>query len=424
MNKKYYMQRVEPVIVHKIPFGKTGLYESIVEYPETFEDYPYDLKYKFITKELKIVNNSSIGLKINPVICEAFIHKNFKSPYLNIAEHVTIQNGIIILFFNEAKGDLTKIEKSNFTYKKLCLLFLVKAIVHLHLHRIIHGDIKCANILVYDSITKLSDFGHSALLIGNSNQSFSQKMYTPTHRAPEVWYDNEWGLSADIWALGCTLFEIVYGFSLFQIKKTENEYLRQMEAWCDNNIDKNMIFEFPLSWNDPKYTMINEIILKCLNPIANERPTIFEIIKSPFFEQNTNTHNFPINTESTYTTCFYNSLSLCPIITQRVYNEKSFENNQIYLNVYKRLNLLETDNEIKMLVMCMYETYNDTFSDRTNELINVFLIIIHLLVHRNTPMILSITNNEIDLLMRYSIQIGFSYINWNRFYAIVNKFIY
>ena len=284
------MQNVDPVIVYKTPFGKTGLFKSIVNYPEVdMEEYPYTLKYEYITKELKIINSSSIGIRLNPVLCEAFIHKNFKSPYLNIAEHVTIQNGVIILFFNEAKCDLNMLKRRNFNNIRLWSLFLIKGIVHLHLHRIIHGDIKSTNILLYDSIAKLSDFGSSALIIGNGNQLFHSKMYTPTHRAPEVWYNDEWGLSADIWALGCTLFEMYYEFSLFQIKKTDNEYINQIEAWCDSSINKSMIFEFPATWNLPQNQQINEIILKCLNPIASERPTIFEIVKLPFFIDEFNT---------------------------------------------------------------------------------------------------------------------------------------
>ena len=213
------MQSLEPTIVQQKPYKKTGLYKSIVEYQNVdSSNYPYPLKKEFITKQLELISNSNINFEINPILCEAFINKNFKSPYLNTAEFVTIQNGKIILFFNEASGDFHRIKNINYSTVKKWIKSIVKGIVHLHLHRILHGDIKASNVLIFDSIAKISDFGCSSLIVEEGNQRFTNKLYTPTHRAPEIWKTNQCDLSADIWALGCTIFEMVYSAPLFEVK--------------------------------------------------------------------------------------------------------------------------------------------------------------------------------------------------------------
>lgn len=395
------MQSICPIILYKTPYGKTGLFKTIVEYQD-LEDYPYELKTEFITKELTVVNNRNLSLKINPVLCEAFINKNFKSPYLNTAKYVTIQNGIINLFYDEAQGDFNKVKKANFNTLKTWSLNVIKGIIYLHLHRIIHGDIKASNILIFDGLAKLSDFGSSALLIGEGKQIFNTKMYTPTHRAPEVWNNNEWDLSADIWALGCTLFELFYGYSLFQPKNSNDEYIQQMKTWCEG--DKKTYFELPSTWNLQCNNEINIIILKCLNPISSERPTIFEIINM-----------FNLKSAPSSPTCNYRCLEDCPIVTHRIYNRNNFSHNHLCEEIYRKLQIYESDDEIRMLVMSMFQMYYGKI-ENNNMFLKTLLLIVNLLVHRYTPQFITITRQEIDMLLSYSSDVEFNYINWELFY--------
>lgn len=413
------MQIIEPTIVYQTPYGKSGLYKVIVEYHNiNKENYPYPLKTEFITKQLKFVNNSNAYIKLNPILCEAFINKNFKSPYLNVAEYVTIQNGVIVLFFNEASGDFHGVKRNNYQTVKGWLKSLVRAIVHLHLHRIMHGDIKAANLLIFDSIAKLSDFGSSAVILGDGNQKFINKSFTPTHRAPEVWKSNQWGLSADIWALGCTVYEMIYGVPLFQVKTTDDDYIRQINAWCDPKMNYGENIEFHKDWNNPLYADINMLILKMLNPDPFNRPTIFDIVKESFFQSEIITRaGSPING------CSYNELSICPIIAQRVYTRRSFNDNHELNKIYNIINQYESDKEIKMLVICMYESFNDS-NVPLRELLKSLVIIVHLLVHRGVPPIFTLTRNDISNILIYSAKIKFNYVNWDKFYGIYEKFQY
>lgn len=414
------MQSIEPTIIYEEKFGKTGLYKSTVEYNTLdVEDYPYPLKTQFITKKLNLSSNLSMSIKLNPILTETFINKHFKSPYLNLAEHVTIQNGIIVLFFNQALGDFNKMKKHNFETVKGWIKSLVKGIIHLHLHRILHGDIKPANILIFDGIAKLSDFGSSALLVGNGYQKFNSKLYTPTHRAPEVWMDDQWDLSADIWALGCTIYEMFYGQPLFQVKNTTQEYLNQIDAWCSMNKRTDSTFELSKNWNNPLYFDVNRLILKMLNPIQSERPTIFDVLKDPLFQNETEL----TLSSSPSSVCNYSELSTCPIIAQRVFKKTRYTVGSSNETVYKRVKMLENDDEIRMLVMCMYETYQDKIS-YSPELIKTLLIIAHLLTHREKPTSFTISRGDIDNILIYSNMVNFNYVNWNKFYGVYERFIY
>ena len=91
---------------------------------------------------------------------------------------------------------------------------LLVGLKYLHEQRVIHRDIKAANILVDDRGTiKLADFGSSKRLdsmgmINNGNLSLRG---TPYFMAPEVIMQIGHGRKADIWSVGCTILQMVTG---------------------------------------------------------------------------------------------------------------------------------------------------------------------------------------------------------------------
>lgn len=124
------------------------------------------------------------------------------------------------------------------------ILSLVKSLTqglkYLHDHNILHGDIKPSNILVFDKHYKYADFGSSCYYLG---KKMSQTKYTRQYRAPEVWR-NDYDLKADIWALGCTLFEIAYKRILFPVRDEEGikRILRMgVKELKENNLINNLI---------------------------------------------------------------------------------------------------------------------------------------------------------------------------------------
>lgn len=81
---------------------------------------------------------------------------------------------------------------------------------------IINRDIKPDNVLIYaDETVKISDFGLCRSMICSFDSGITNEVYTLWYRPPEVLLGAKYGDAADIWAVGCTLFELYTSISLF-----------------------------------------------------------------------------------------------------------------------------------------------------------------------------------------------------------------
>ena len=91
---------------------------------------------------------------------------------------------------------------------------ILKGLKYLHENRIVHRDIKGANILVsVEGAIKLADFGASRKIqdIMTLSTEFKSLLGTPHFMAPEVIMQTGHGRSADIWSIGCTVVEMYTG---------------------------------------------------------------------------------------------------------------------------------------------------------------------------------------------------------------------
>ncbi|XP_062555997.1 calcium/calmodulin-dependent protein kinase kinase 1-like isoform X2 [Armigeres subalbatus] len=93
---------------------------------------------------------------------------------------------------------------------------VILGVEYLHYQRIIHGDLKPANLLMSDSgSVKVADLGVCNEFLGeDAAMNNGSTAGTPAFRAPETLLPGQHvynGKAADIWALGATLYSLVHG---------------------------------------------------------------------------------------------------------------------------------------------------------------------------------------------------------------------
>eukprot|EP00516_Mucochytrium_quahogii_P004564 CAMPEP_0203759914 /NCGR_PEP_ID=MMETSP0098-20131031/13246_1 /ASSEMBLY_ACC=CAM_ASM_000208 /TAXON_ID=96639 /ORGANISM=" , Strain NY0313808BC1" /LENGTH=477 /DNA_ID=CAMNT_0050653237 /DNA_START=173 /DNA_END=1606 /DNA_ORIENTATION=+ len=157
--------------------------------------------------------------------------------------------------------------------KIICASMLL-GLSHLHSKRMIHRDIKAANILLTnDGCAKLADFGVSKQLCTIQSKC-DTTIGTPYWMAPELIKDGRYNEKADIWSLGITILEMADGappFSnlhpmraLFVIPKKEPATLKHPDKWSAN---------------------MNDFIAQCLNKDPEQRLSADQLIQHPFVKE-------------------------------------------------------------------------------------------------------------------------------------------
>jgi serine/threonine protein kinase len=122
---------------------------------------------------------------------------------------------------------------------------ILEGLEYLHMHNVVHRDIKGANILVErDGLCKLSDFG-GAKVIKDEIEFKQQNSFkgTPNWMAPETVKNLEYTRFSDIWSLGCTIIEMATG------EPPWAEYKNPMAALY-NLMHTNMPPSFPNSLSE------------------------------------------------------------------------------------------------------------------------------------------------------------------------------
>jgi serine/threonine protein kinase len=155
----------------------------------------------------------------NPALFECFVMSTFSYRFLQKATQILIDAEKIGIVSDLAVANCSKHRKTcviNNAVLRSWILRLLLAVDYLHQHHLIHGDIKASNILYFsENDIRLSDFGLTRPYL--FRRRFARPC-SPTHRPLEVWRDQDWDYTVDIWALGCTIFELVFGYSLFPLQ--------------------------------------------------------------------------------------------------------------------------------------------------------------------------------------------------------------
>ncbi|XP_007964494.3 serine/threonine-protein kinase 36 isoform X1 [Chlorocebus sabaeus] len=139
---------------------------------------------------------------------------------------------------------------------------LVSALYYLHSHRILHRDMKPQNILLAKGGgIKLCDFGFARAMSTNTMVLTSIKG-TPLYMSPELVEERPYDHTADLWSVGCILYELAvgtppfYATSIFQLVSL---ILKDPVRWpstispCFKNFLQGLLTKDPrqrLSWPD------------------------------------------------------------------------------------------------------------------------------------------------------------------------------
>jgi serine/threonine-protein kinase TTK/MPS1 len=168
---------------------------------------------------------------------------------------------------------------------------MLEAVQTIHERKIVHGDLKPSNFLLVKGILKLIDFGIAKIIREDATSTeFTAEQFAATsgrYKAPEnlvnatsrVKKSVKLGRSADVWSLGCILYELVYRQSPFPADPA-----RFRSAVLDN---RHRI-EFPRqgrAGDFHDFDCLLDVMEQCLQRKASRRPSIEELLRHHYVQQ-------------------------------------------------------------------------------------------------------------------------------------------
>ncbi|GFR52645.1 hypothetical protein Agub_g15237 [Astrephomene gubernaculifera] len=153
---------------------------------------------------------------------------------------------------------------------------ILRGLEYLHKMKVMHRDIKGANILVdTNGIVKLADFGASKQIeelatIGGGARSIRG---TANWMAPEVIKQSGHGRTADIWSLGCVVIEMATG-------RAPWSNFRDPYAVMFHVASTKELPTMP-DWLSPH---AKDFLTLCFNRVPHERPNATRLLQHPWMQ--------------------------------------------------------------------------------------------------------------------------------------------
>ncbi|XP_020576259.1 serine/threonine-protein kinase GRIK1-like [Phalaenopsis equestris] len=208
-----------------------GSYGKVVLYKKITDGKKYAIK-AFYKSRLSKIRVTSFETAWTDVLREVSIMKTLEHPnIINLIEVIDDPDSdrfFMVLEYVEGKwicdssGQFGGIGEE--TSRKR-LRDIISGLIYLHAHRVVHGDIKPENLLVTKSGTvKIGDFSISHAF-EDDNDLLWRSPGTPVFTAPECCIGlNYHGKTADVWAVGVTLFCMIFGHCPFIGESLQETY--------------------------------------------------------------------------------------------------------------------------------------------------------------------------------------------------------
>lgn len=369
------------------------------------------LDNELIGKYLPITSKTSQMASINNFFPELVINSTINHPFCNSSIGVINDQNNVILLFEKLNCDLVQYQNANksFSIIKQRIKELVIAVKYLHSKRILHGNINDKNILFDKTGTlKLSDYEQSSFIISGDKNVFETKTYQENYRAPEVWNNDEWGFSADIWALGCVIYKMIYKEDLFPLQEDDESYKASLESWHKREkSDLTENFRISEKWSKQIHSQINNLILRMCNPKEENRPSIFDIYKQ--LEEDSD-YTIPISC-SPNSICDYIEIVKCEEIINCSYNEEKF---LLPAKIQLKPLLCDMSREYASLVLLIYDILNfkPEFDSETYEM---SVIISDKLLRKKSN--IQIRSYHISRIKDYLNSAMYTFFDWKKYYG-------
>ena len=252
-------------VIGEIGKGSFGTISKIIRKADKKILIWKELKYEGIPDEEKQFIENEINL------LKEMNHPNIVKQYETIND---VKNSKLYIVMEYCNGeDLEKLISKNKFYKNYLneeliwdILFqTLRALNYIHNEKkILHRDIKPSNIFIdKDFNIKLGDFGLSKKFI---NEYSNTIIGTPIYMSPELLERKPYNAKTDIWALGCSLYELATFSTPYQAPNM-NVLLNKIRNGLPQRIDKVYSDEL---WN---------IISKMLTYDYNKRPSSLQLIE-------------------------------------------------------------------------------------------------------------------------------------------------
>ena len=150
---------------------------------------------------------------------------------------------------------------------------MVKGLKILHDLKILHRDLKSANILLFnDGTAKIGDCNVSKIFYGENNNIGYTQTGTPYYASPEIWSEAPYDQKSDIWSLGIITYEMLMLHPPFKASSMEGLYKKIMKGQYGKI--------------NSRYSRdICKIVRWLLMVDANERPNCDEILRNEIVKE-------------------------------------------------------------------------------------------------------------------------------------------